>query len=157
MRGSESRSGALLLNLSILALGTLVVIFVVSGLYKGCGSPVDPRRAVDTTGLIGEYIQVEVLNGCGMSGLASEMTDYLRMRGFDVVFTGNNEIFGVEKTHVLNRINDPRAAQQVALAIGLSSSSVVVQPDPGLYVEASVVIGCDYRVIAPFSLKSNPN
>lgn len=155
MKGRENRGRTALLNLSILALGAVVVVFVASGLYKGCAAPVDPRRASDSSGLIGEYIQVEVLNGCGESGLASDMTDYLRDRGFDVVNSGNYSSFDVERTHVLNRINDPRAASQVARALGLAASSIIVQPDPGLFVEASVVIGCDFESVAPFSLQTN--
>lgn len=157
MKGRESRGRgkAALLNISILILGALVAVFVASGLYKGCAAPVDPKRAADSAELIGDYIQVEVLNGCGESGLASKMTDYLRERGFDVVKNGNYDTFDVERTHVLNRIDDPRAARQIARALGLAENAVVPQPDPGLFVEASVVIGCDYESVAPFSLESH--
>jgi hypothetical protein len=155
MKGSEKRGRTALLNLSILILGTVVVVFVASGLFKGCAAPIDPRRAADSSGLIGDYIQVEVLNGCGESGLAAEMTDYLRDRGFDVVSSGNYTSFDVAQTHVLNRINDHRAADQVARALGLAASSIIVEQDPGLFVEASVVIGCDFKSIAPFSLQPN--
>lgn len=155
MKGRETRGKTALLNLSILILGAIVVVFVASGLYKGCTEPINPRRASDTSGLIGEYIQVEVLNGCGESGLAADMTDYLRGRGFDVVNSGNYASFDVPETHVLNRVNDPRPAGQVARALGLSASSIIVEPDPGLFVEASVVIGCDFESVAPFSLRTN--
>lgn len=152
MKERENRSKAAFLNFSILVLGAVVVVFVASGLYKGCAEPVDARRAINSTDLIGDYIQVEVLNGCGEPGLASAMTDYLRKRGFDVVSNGNFERFDVERTHVLNRVDDPAPVRQVSRALGLSETSIIVQPDPGLFVEASVVIGCDYESVAPFSL-----
>ncbi len=152
MKRREGRSKAALLNVGIFVLGAIVVLFVASGLYKGCASPVDPRRASTSSDLIGEYIQVEVLNGCGQSGLASEMTDYLRGRGFDVVKNGNHSSFDVEKTHIVNRVNDPRPAHEIARALGLAESAIIVQPDPGLFVEASVLIGCDFESVAPFSL-----
>ncbi len=153
MKGRESRGKGALLNLSILILGAVVLVFVASGLYKGCAPPIDPRRAADSAELIGDYIQVEVLNGCGKPGLASEMTDYLRKRGFDVVKDGNYQSFDVSRTQVLNRVDDRTAALQVARALGLAESSVVAKPDAGLFVEASVVIGCDFESVAPFSLQ----
>jgi hypothetical protein len=153
MRRRKGRGIKALLNLSIFALGAVVIVFAASGLYKGCASPIDPRRASDASGLIGEYIQVEVLNACGEAGLAQRMTEYLRGRGFDVVNSGNHDSFDIERTHVLNRVTDPRPAREVARALGLAASSIVVQPDPGLYVEASILIGCDYESVAPFSMQ----
>lgn len=155
MKGRQSRGKTALLNFSILVLGTIVIVFVASGVYKGCAAPIDPRRASDSAELIGDYIQVEVLNGCGEEGLASTMTSYLRTRGFDVVKNGNFEHFGVERTQVLNRVEDPHAAIQIARALGLAESSVIAKPDPGLFVEASILIGCDFESIAPFSLQSH--
>jgi LytR cell envelope-related transcriptional attenuator len=155
MKRRESRKRSALLNLSILLLGVVVLAFVASGLNKGCSTPVDPRRASDSGELIGDYIQVEVLNGCGKAGLAGTMTDYLRERGFDVVKNGNYSSFDVAHTQVLNRVDDPHAAEQVARALGLETSSIVARPDPSLFVEASVLIGCDFQSVAPFSLKSH--
>ena len=152
MKAGAKGSKSAFLNLSILVLGTLVATLVASGIYKGCAEPVDPKRAATTTDLIGEYIQVEVLNGCGESGLASGMTDYLRSRGFDVVKSGNYDGFGVESSIVISRIDDIGPAKQVVRAIGLSESAIASDPDPGLFLEASVLIGCDFETIAPFSL-----
>jgi len=84
------------------------------------------------------------------------MTDYLRTRRFDVVKNGNHSTFDVAQTQVVNRVKNPRAAHEVARALGLAESSIIEQLDPGLYVEASVVIGCDYESVAPFSLQ-RPN
>jgi hypothetical protein len=36
-----------------------------------------------------EIIQVEVLNGCGVTGVADRFTDFLRSEKFDVVKTDN--------------------------------------------------------------------
>jgi hypothetical protein len=156
INGRKSRARGVLLNLTSLILGVVILVFVASGLDKGCTDPVDPMRGSSPSDLIGDYIQVEVLNGCGESGLASTMTDYLRARRFDVVKNGNHTTFDVPETRVLNRVKNPRAAHEVARALGLAETSIIEQLDSGLYVEASVLIGCDYESVAPFSLQ-RPN
>jgi len=150
-RASRSRNAAI--NFAILLLCVLAVGFLASGILKGCSSPVNPRRIVDTSDLVGEIIQLEVLNGCGEDGLASEMQHYLRARGFDVVKSGNHETFSFEKTVILDRIGDDHAALEVSKALGLKRTAVTSEPDPGLYVDATVIIGCDYESIPPFSMK----
>ena len=149
-KASRSRNAAI--NLAILLLCVVAVGFLASGILKGCSSPVNPKRIAGTGNLVGEIIQLEVLNGCGEDGLASEMQHYLRARGFDVVTSGNHSTFGVEKTVVLDRIGDDHAAQEVAKALGLGKSAIESEPDTGLYVDASVIVGCDYESIPPFSM-----
>jgi len=150
-KASRSRNAAI--NLAILLLGVVAVGLLASGLLKGCSSPVNPERVADTSGLVGDVIQLEVLNGCGQDGLASGMQEYLRTRGFDVVASGNYESFGVSETQIFDRIGDGSAAMEVAKALGLDRNSIKSEPDPGLYVDASVVVGCDYASIPPFSMR----
>lgn len=149
-KASRSRNAAL--NLTILLLCVVAVGFLASGILKGCSSPVDPKRIVGVGDLVGEIIQLEVLNGCGEDGLASEMQRYLRARGFDVVTSGNHDRFGVERTVILDRIGNDHAAQEVAKALGLEKATVISEPDPGLYLDATVIVGCDYESIPPFSM-----
>ncbi len=44
-------------------------------------------------------VQLEVLNGCGTSGIADKFTDYLRKQNFDVVQIGNYISFDIDKIH----------------------------------------------------------
>jgi hypothetical protein len=141
------------INVAILALCLVAAALLTSGIRKGCSGPVDPTRATDAGGLVGEIIQLEVLNGCGKDGLASEMQRYLRGRGFDVVDTGNHVHFGVEKTLVIDRLGNDHAALQIAKALGLDSDAISTEPKPELYLDASVIVGCDYASIPPYSMK----
>lgn len=150
-KASRSRNAAI--NFVILLLCVVAVGLLASGILKGCSSPVNPRRIADSAGLVGDVIQLEVLNGCGQDGLAHEMQTYLRQRGFDVVASGNHQSFGVEETVIVDRIGDDHAALEVAKALGLRRAAITSEPDPGLYVDASVVIGCDYESIPPFSMR----
>ena len=92
---------------------------------------------------LNDRIQVEVLNGVGESGLARRFTRDLRDLGFDVVAVGNAEHFDHSSTHVLDRSGRTGAAREVA--DGLGTDSVVVALDPDLYLDATVVIGRDWR------------
>lgn len=88
-------------------------------------------------------IKVEVLNGAGEAGLARTFADRLRDRGFDVVATTNADHFEHQVTHVLDRSGRLGIATQVAT--GLGTDSVAVALDPDLFLDASVVVGHDWR------------
>lgn len=89
-----------------------------------------------------ERIRVEVLNGAGRSGIARAVTTRLRDAGYDVVYFGNASS-PADSSVVLARTGDEAVARNVAqtLAIGI----VRVQPDSTLQLEATVVLGKDWR------------
>ena len=82
-----------------------------------------------------------MLNAAGVAGLARTATERLRDRGFDVVYFGNAESFGVDTSVVLDRVGRPQVARDVAAALGISR--VESRPDSTLYLEATVVLGRD--------------
>ncbi len=97
-------------------------------------------------------IEVEVLNGCGISGLAQQFTDYLRDKHVDVVRTENADNFNYDKTIVILRRDGFEKAEQVARLLDLStrdSLRVIVKPDASLLTDITVVIGSDYLDISP--------
>ncbi len=94
-----------------------------------------------------ERVQVEVLNGAGIDGLARETTDRLRARGFDVVFLGNAGSQARDSSVVLDRGRNPEGAARVARELGISRVEVAV--DTTLYLDATVILGPDWEDIAP--------
>ncbi len=149
-----------LLNLALVVVGLAAAVLLyafVAGSFldsKATASrsrSINPVREVNPADLVGEIIQIEVRNGCGVPGLAARLTEYLRDRGFDVVNTGNYRSFGQEKTVVFDRVGNPAAAHKVAEALGLPASRVEQAIRPELYLDASVVIGADYETLKPFS------
>jgi hypothetical protein len=90
-----------------------------------------------------ERVRVEVLNGGGRAGMARAATDELRDAGFDVVDMGNAASFDRDTSVVLDRIGRMDLARGVADALGIHS--VEAQPDSGLYVEATVILGADWK------------
>lgn len=137
----------LFLNTAIGFLSVLLLILLI-GLFSRM---LYPRMAADRDGgethLISEVIQIEVLNGCGVSGIANEFSQELRSSGFDVVESGNFDTFDVRETFVLDRAGNRRNAEKVARALGLDESRIIEESSEDFYLDATVVIGADYNQI----------
>lgn len=116
----------------------LVVAALVGSFITGLGGGA-PRAAVDAQPEAART-RVEVLNGTSRAGLARSATERLRDAGFDVVYFGNGP--RTDSTVVLDRAGRPEAARAVAEALGVRQ--VRSRPDPGLYLDATVILGADW-------------
>ena len=97
-------------------------------------------------------IEVEVLNGCGINGLAQQFTDYLRDKHLDVIRTEDADNFHYDKTIVILRRDEFEKVAQVAKLLDISprdSIRVFVDPDGSLLTDVTIVIGSDYLNISP--------
>lgn len=142
------RNGVLNVALLVVGFGALVLLY---GLGTQFLSPqADPKRSPTSSDLVGTIIQVEVRNGVGVNDLAAQTTQYLRKRGFDVVDVGNYENFDQRHSVVIDRVGDPEAARKVAEALGLPRDRVRQEIRQQYYLDASVIIGHDYKQLRPF-------
>ncbi len=96
-----------------------------------------------------EIIQLEVLNGCGVAGVADRFTDYLREHKFDVVNVGNYVSFNVDETLVIDRIGNLANARKVAAQLGVPKTNVIQQLNDNYFLDVSVIIGKDYYKLKP--------
>jgi hypothetical protein len=96
-------------------------------------------------------IQVEVLNGCGKNGLAKRVTEFLRKKEVDVVSQGNYLNFNVHNTMILDRVDNPEYVNQLAETLGISRDQIQVKKDSNLQLDATVVLGADYKSLKPFT------
>lgn len=87
-------------------------------------------------------IRVEVLNGCGVSGMASRLGMLLRGQGFDVLNVGNANNFRYQEMLVLARTDELEMAYQVAKLIG--TENVLLDPEADSLVDVTVIIGKGY-------------
>ena len=94
-----------------------------------------------------QKIEVEVLNGCNAKGLAGRITEYLRIKGFDVVYYGNYYTYNIEKTVVINRRPENQEfAIEVAKALGVDlQTSVFSVMSDEKDLDVSVILGRDYN------------
>ncbi|GMQ82949.1 MAG: hypothetical protein BMS9Abin05_2419 [Rhodothermia bacterium] len=138
------------LDVGIIAFG-VVTLLLVYAFFIRVGSPrPDATRVYNPNDLLGEIIQVEVHNGNGVSGLAGQMTEFLRSYGFDVVEHGDHTSFDQEETIIFDRIGNLDAAKQVALALGIPEASIRQDVRTDYYLDVSVIIGMDYESVMPF-------
>jgi hypothetical protein len=98
-----------------------------------------------------EIIQLDVLNGCGVSGVADRFTDYLRAHNFDVVQIDNYISFDVDETFVIDRIGNKANALKVARSIGIENAKVIQQLNENYFLDVSLVIGKDYYKLKPIT------
>lgn len=115
-------------------------------LALGCGDR-NKQQAFPIPGEGGGRIIVEVLNASGKPGLARAATRALRQAGIDVVAFGNATpaIDGgpIDSTRILIR----RGSSDVGARIRkvLQAGKVIADPDTTRLVDASVLLGADFR------------
>jgi hypothetical protein len=100
-------------------------------------------------------IQVEVLNGCGVSGVAEKLTDYLRMNNIDVVSLGNYRSFDIENSIIIGRNEKIQNAEIVAAIVGLDNQNIIQQINPDYLLDVTFVLGKDYRNLIPLKKRQN--
>lgn len=134
----------------IVPMALLVIVLGYAILERNVFRPVVNSQVERTDMYVktGEHIQVNVVNACGVNGVALKFTEFLRARKFDV------PEYGTEKTverfsKVIDRIGDPVSAQKIAYALGIPSERIETEIDSSLYLRATVVIGEDYLTLRP--------
>lgn len=97
-------------------------------------------------------IRIEILNAARVPGLADRMTRLLRSRGFDVVNYGNADGDPRARTTILDRLDNPAYAREVARE--LPGAPIRRELAPEGLVDVTVVLGLDHaRFLGPETLR----
>ena len=88
-------------------------------------------------------VPIEILNGSGASGLATELAQQLQDAGFIVVRTGNADHFDYVDTRVISRIENMDAAKDLAILIPNAQMLKEEQANSDVYV--TIIIGKNYN------------
>jgi len=104
---------------------------------------------------VAQKLQIEILNGCGVNGIARRATNFSRNHDLDVVSMGNyrkenRDYFKVQETQVIGWIEDRHAIEKIAGIFGISKSNISMKKDRNKQLAASVVLGADYKKLKPF-------
>ena len=94
--------------------------------------------------------EVEILNGCGVVGLASKVSDLLRDNNIDVVRSENADNFNYTQTMLILRNENLEELNYVAKSLGLNPTEdprVIHQPDESLSVDLTLILGKDFSSI----------
>lgn len=141
-------SNAILIGLIVIL--SAVIIFLVYSLYMKIDY-ISEREDKSNQEKVSAIIQVEVLNGCGVAGIASEFTTYLRDRNFDVVSVGNFKSDSVEETMILDRIGNKANAEKLAEVLGIDKKKIIQHLNSDYLLDVTLVIGKDYNKLEPLN------
>ena len=98
-----------------------------------------------------KVIRIEVLNGCGVAGVAEKVGRRLRGAGFDVMTWKNADSFNYPETIVIDRTGNFENARRVASAMGLRTHIQQIAQDPFRIEQVAVIVGRDYDRLGVFS------
>lgn len=131
-----------LLNIFIIVLCLLILFLGYVLIVQISGNFNDEAKGEQI--ILPSQVQIEVLNGCGISGLADKFTELLRAEGFDVVNKGNYTSFDVDNTLIIDRSNNQEKSSMVAETIGIEKNRIVKQFNNQYFLDITLVIGKDY-------------
>ncbi|WP_240644840.1 LytR C-terminal domain-containing protein [Cyclonatronum proteinivorum] len=136
---------AFMLNMGIGASSVVLAVLLIALVARTAYPRVFTERTELQSHLLSNVIQVEVLNGCGVQGVAAQFTNQLRGLGFDVVQSGNFETFDLPESIIIDRAGNAANARRVALALGIDKKNIITETSPYFYLDATVVVGADYE------------
>ena len=142
---TPSSFDSLFLNAAIGFLSVLLIVLLIALGTRVIYPRIFNQRVETNSQLISEIIQIEVLNGCGIPGIANSFTGVLRANGFDVVETGNYDHFDLQQTIIISRSGVLDNAKRVASALGVEEIHVIREESPDYFLDVTVVIGHDYE------------
>ena len=135
----------LFLNIIIVLLALVVAFLSYSLVTKFKSNTGKKPDSIVNKSVAAAIIQLEVLNGCGVSGAADKITDCLRKNHVDVVQTGNYMSFEIEKSLVIDRTGNKANAEKVADILGIEHKNIIQQINEDYFLDVSLVIGKDYN------------
>ncbi len=132
----------------------IAVLFVVVLVYVVSLSIRVSRGVSRTLESPDHVVRLQILNGCGVNGLAARVADGLADYTdvdlvIKVVDTDNFDLSRVSETFVLSRLEDRSAATLLAQKLGLSADGITFKPLENNYrqVTATLVLGEDWPTL----------
>ena len=147
------KSVTLLPKLFILLL-FLINLFLIYNLYSKLLPFNSGDKKIISPNSLTTKIQVEVLNGCGVRGIADRLTDFLREKSFDVVNIGNYRSFEIDNSIVIDRSGKLINAQVIADSMGLNRSNIIQQINKEYLLDVTIILGNDYSQLIPLKKRS---
>ena len=106
---------------------------------------IDPIKEYENSAF--KDIRVEVLNGCGIKGIAAKTSEFLRSKHrIDVIRSDNADRYDYSKTIIIGRNEDLKKILSISNAFDISINNVNhIQhiPDETLGVDVTIILGKD--------------
>jgi len=133
---------------SVISLLVIIIIIMTVSLIIKLQNLNELKNNTDNKNISNKPIQVEVLNGCGVSGAADNVTNYLRNMNYDVVQMGNYRTFDIEESIIIDRKGNYKIAEDIADSLGIKKANVIQQINKNYLLDISIIVGKDYKHIA---------
>lgn len=134
------------LNIALFFLAAIIIYLLYSIFVKISGNEL-PSKEDDIKA--SEIIQVEVLNGCGISGVGERFADYLRNNNFDVVNVSNYTSRDISNTLIIDRRGNSANAKKTAKILGVKPEKIIVQLNDDYFVDVTIIVGKDCNILTP--------
>ncbi len=134
----------------IIAILSLAIIFLAYSIVTKLQSVSLAEEETVKKNIPANIIQVEVLNGCGRTGVADKFTNFLRDNKFDVVHMGNYMSFDMDKTLIIDRTGNKANAKKAAETLGVEERNIIQQVNEDYLLDVSIIIGKDYYRLNPY-------
>lgn len=149
-----------ILNFAIVCLAVMIFSFMVSSTKRINSNPekIDLSQTTRVETPQHADICIEVLNGSGITGMAGQYTQYLRKKGFDVIYTGNADKMDYPETFVF--ANDTSATKLDPLLGSLELTKKRIEFNRGLdsHISFRIILGKDCERLPVFaSIKKMEN
>ena len=95
---------------------------------------------------------VEVLNGCGVQGMAGKFSRFLRNNNIDVLYFDDADHYNYNHTLIITRTGNVQILYKVSSLLGFDvkdKTHILNKPNSGSEFDLTVIIGSDYASIKP--------
>jgi len=125
-------------------------VLIISSAHKLFQKTVDASIEVEEI----QPVKIEVLNGCGVNGIATKFTNNLTYKNYQVVSKGNADHWNYEYTALINLRpgKNEKAIDKLRKDIGLKAEDVVPVEDAGAEADVQLIIGKDYQSLKMFTV-----
>ena len=141
-------------NVNLVVIWVLVVVNAVlisSFVHKIITPGQAPQVATDFP--IADPIKVQVLNGCGVSGIANEFAELLQRKQYDVVDISNATNWDYEKTVIINRERqDRKNIEKFRELVGVPKELVYLIKNDEVESDITLILGMDYESLKAYKL-----
>ncbi|MBN2281652.1 MAG: LytR C-terminal domain-containing protein [Candidatus Marinimicrobia bacterium] len=147
-----------LLNFAIVCIAVVIFTFMISSTKRFSSN--SKKIDLSSPGFIPqmpkyEDVYIEVLNGCGITGMAGKYTEYLRMKGFDVLTTGNAKEMNYPETFILVRDTSEAILSPLLEAMSFSRDHIEFNPAMEDYITFRLILGKDCDRLTVFETIKN--
>ena len=130
---------------SIIAI--IIAVYSLKNSFKNKGDKTDITTELSHSNYI--RAEIEVLNGCGETGVANLFTKFLRSEGYDVIEIKNADNFKYKETIILFHNKEIQEKAKVLSEI-LNINQDNIKFNKNSVWDLSLIIGSDYKNLSSF-------